>query len=347
PEVLRRAATSAHPLLRRTAAQSQHLPPDLLDLLARAEDQVVDNLLGVYHPDTPEEVLMRVYARLGGTFTAPVVAAGPEDDPPWIATAYVSGPSLAEAIAKAGRLPGGSVWPLGAGLVEALQAIHVEGVLHRDLKPSNVLMAADGPRVIDFGIARAMDATALTGTGTTIGTPGFMSPEQAEGGQVGSAGDIFSLGAVLALAATGSEPFGQGPPLAVLHRVVSSEPRLDGLHGSVRALISDCLAKNPADRPTTGQLLDRIAAHWSPPTDFPDTSPWPHAVTTLIDARATPATGRTSRPGQPHRNEKTWTAATRRPNRRATPPARERWLDCSPSWPPTGHVSRGPITPTP
>ncbi|WP_018386000.1 serine/threonine-protein kinase [Wenjunlia vitaminophila] len=227
---------------------------------------------------------------VSGAFTAPVVASGPEDDPPWIATLYVPGPSLAEAVAKVGALPEGSVWPLAAGLVEALRAIHAEGLLHRDLKPSNVLLAADGARVIDFGIARAMDTTALTGTGTTIGTPGFMSPEQAEGDQVSSASDVFSLGAVLAFAATGGEPFGQGPPLAVLHRVVNGEPRLDGLHGPVRSLITSCLAKNPADRPTTGQLLDRITSHWQPPADFPDTPPWPQAVTALTDAHATPAT---------------------------------------------------------
>ncbi|MEU8709916.1 tetratricopeptide repeat protein [Streptomyces sp. NPDC048565] len=249
---------------------------------------------------------------VGGAFTAPVVAAGSEDDAPWIATVYVPGPPLAEAVAKAGPLPDSSVWPLAAGLAEALAAIHAERLLHRDLKPSNVLLAADGPRVIDFGIARAMDATALTGTGAVIGTPGFMSPEQAEGGQVGPPSDVFSLGAVLAFAATGSEPFGQGPPLAVLHRVVTSEPRLGALRGPVRPLITACLAKNPADRPTTAQLLERITSHWSPPDDFPDTPPWPHAMTTLIDAHAAPATLRSTPPPQ-------------RPTSFATsPPGRER-----------------------
>ncbi|MFI2318787.1 tetratricopeptide repeat protein [Streptomyces anulatus] len=227
---------------------------------------------------------------VSGAFTAPVVAAGPEDDPPWIATVYVPGPSLAEAVAKAGGLPESSVWPLAAGLVEALQAIHDEGLLHRDLKPSNVLLAADGPRVIDFGIARAMDATALTGTGIAIGTPGFMSPEQAEGAPVGSASDVFALGAVLAFAATGHEPFGQGPPLAVLHRVVTGEPRLDGLTDPLRALVAACLEKNSGDRPSTAQLLERITPHWGPPDDVSDTRPWPRAVTALIDTRVTTST---------------------------------------------------------
>ncbi|MER8160872.1 serine/threonine-protein kinase [Streptomyces sp. NPDC094472] len=233
---------------------------------------------------------------VSGAFTAPVVAAGPEDDPPWIATVYIPGPSLAEAVATAGPLPEDALWPLAAGLVEALQAIHREGLLHRDLKPSNVLLAADGPRVIDFGISRAMDSTALTGAGTTIGTPGFMPPEQVEDHPVGLAGDVFSLGAVLAFAASGSEPFGQGPPLAILHRVVTGEPRLDGLPDPVRALVIACLAKKPADRPTPAQLLERIAAHWDAPDDFPFTPLWPEAVTTLIDTHATPATARYTEP---------------------------------------------------
>lgn len=227
---------------------------------------------------------------VSGAYTAPVVAAGPDDDPPWIATSYIPGPSLAEAVAAAGPLPDGSVWPLAAGLAEALQAIHDKDLLHRDLKPSNVLLAMDGPRVIDFGIARAMDGSALTRTGTAIGTPGFMSPEQAQGGQVWPASDVFSLGAVLAFAATGSEPFGQGPPLVVLQRVLASEPRLDRLTDPLRALVGACLAKNPADRPTPAQLLARLAGHWEPPTALPDTPPWPHAMTTLIQTRATTAT---------------------------------------------------------
>ncbi|MGW2183455.1 protein kinase domain-containing protein [Streptomyces sp. NPDC001732] len=227
---------------------------------------------------------------VSGAFTAPVVAAGPEDEPPWIATVYIPGPTLADAVTEGGPLPEGAVWPLAAGLVEALQAIHAKDLLHRDLKPSNVLLAADGPRVIDFGIARAMDATVLTGPGTAIGTPGFMSPEQAEGGQVGPASDVFALGAVIAFAATGHEPFGQGPPLPVLHRVVNGEPRLDGLTDPLRALVAACLAKNHADRPTTVQLLGQITAHWDPPDDFPPTPPWPQAVNALIQTRAIPAT---------------------------------------------------------
>ncbi len=252
----------------------------------------------VVHPDLARQAEFRRRFRrevaaaqaVSGAFTAPVVAAGPEDEPPWIATVYIPGPTLTDAVTRSGPLPEDSVWPVAAGLAEALQAIHAKDLLHRDLKPSNVLLAADGPRVIDFGIARAMDATVLTGTGTAIGTPGFMSPEQAEGGQIGPASDVFALGAVIAFAATGHAPFGLGPPLAILHRVVNGEPRLDGLTDPLHALVAACLAKNPADRPTTVQLLGQITAHWDPPDDVLPTPPWPQAVTALIQTRAIPAT---------------------------------------------------------
>lgn len=236
---------------------------------------------------------------VSGAFTAPVVAAGPEDDPPWIATVYVPGPDLAEAVERVGPLPEGSVWLLAAGLTEALQAIHGERLLHRDLKPSNVLVAADGPRVIDFGIARASEGTVLTGTGQVMGTPGFMSPEQAEGGNVGPASDVFALGAVIAYAAGATAPFGQGAPLEVLHRVVNGQPRLDALQGPLHELALACLAKNPAERPTLPQLLDRITSHWDPPDESPGMSPWPAAVTALIHHRTTHSTAPYTRPGGP------------------------------------------------
>ncbi|MFE0689441.1 Hsp70 family protein [Streptomyces xiamenensis] len=227
---------------------------------------------------------------VGGAFTAPVMAAGPQDDRPWIATVYIPAPDLAKAVGVAGPLPEGALWRLGAGLVEALQAIHMVGVLHRDLKPSNVLLAADGPRVIDFGIARTLEDTALTATGLVVGTAGFMAPEQAEGGEVGWASDVFALGAVIAFAATGAGPFGEGPPLAVLHRVVNGRPRLDGLTGPLRELVDACLAKDPRDRPALTALLEWIGAHWEQMDDFPGGSPWQEAVTTLIQRHATPPT---------------------------------------------------------
>jgi serine/threonine protein kinase len=137
---------------------------------------------------------------VSGAYTAPVVAVGLDDDPPWMATTFVVGPSLAEAVAEAGPLPELWVWRLAAGLTEALQDVHACGLVHRDLTPRNVLLAADGPRVIDFGISRALEGTALTATGLAVGTPSYMSPEQADGAKVGSASDVFSLGCVIAFA---------------------------------------------------------------------------------------------------------------------------------------------------
>src|SRR5580692_4499676 len=165
-----------------------------------------------------------VARRVSGLFTAPVIDADLDGPVPWLATAYVKGPSLADAVSSHGPLPAGSVLALAAGLAEALNAIHAAGVVHRDLKPANVLLAEDGPRVIDFGISRAVEASALTHTGLVVGSPGFMSPEQAEGREVGPPSDIFSLGAVLAFAATGQGPFGTGSTPALVYRVVHSLP---------------------------------------------------------------------------------------------------------------------------
>ena len=150
--------------------------------------------------------------RVSGVFTAAVVDADIDGPVAWLATSYVQGPSLEEAVDSHGPLPEASLLALAAGLAESLTAIHSAGVVHRDLKPSNVLLAQDGPRVIDFGISRAAESTALTRTGLVIGSPGFMSPEQATGGETGQPTDIFSLGAVLAFAATGEGPFGKGRP---------------------------------------------------------------------------------------------------------------------------------------
>ncbi|MFE0690668.1 protein kinase [Streptomyces xiamenensis] len=242
---------------------------------------------------------VRAARAVSGAFTAPVVAAGPSDDPPWFATLYIPGPDLATAVTSAGRLPEEAVWPLMAGLAEALQTVHAAGLLHRDLKPSNVLLATDGPRVIDFGIARTLESTALTGTGQIIGTAGFISPEHIEDRPVGPASDVFALGAVIAFAATGSEPFGQGMPLAVLHRVLHNAPGLAGLHGALHELTAACLAKNPDDRPTLSELLDRIPSHWDPPEDVRIASPWPDAVTTFIHHRAVPPTAAYTQPAGP------------------------------------------------
>ncbi|MFE4600446.1 serine/threonine-protein kinase [Kitasatospora indigofera] len=198
--------------------------------------------------------------RVGGTWTAPVLDADTEGGRLWVASGYVAGPALTTAVREFGPLPEPAVRTLGVGLAEALTHVHRLGLVHRDVKPSNVLLTLDGPRLIDFGIARALDATTvLTQSGQVFGSPGFMSPEQANGLPAGPASDVFSLGAVLAYAATGAMPFGSGVSAPVLlYRVLHEEPDLSGLAGPLLPLVRDCLAKDPSARPTTGQLRERL-----------------------------------------------------------------------------------------
>ncbi|MBT2401194.1 serine/threonine-protein kinase [Streptomyces sp. ISL-100] len=193
--------------------------------------------------------------RVQGLFTAPVIDADTDGAQPWLATAYVPGPSLADAVVAHGALPVEAVLLLIAGMAEALHVIHGAGIVHRDLKPSNVLLAADGPRVIDFGIAYAADATSLTGSGVTIGTPSFMAPEQAAGKRVTPATDIFALGQVAAYAATGSPAFGEGTSHGVLYRIVHEEPDLSGVPERLMELVSRCLAKDPDARPSVTEVI--------------------------------------------------------------------------------------------
>jgi hypothetical protein len=197
---------------------------------------------------------------VGGFYTAPVVDADTTAERPWLAVAYVAGPSLADAVSAGGPLPPHAVIRLGLGLAEALQAIHAAGVIHRDLKPSNVLLAADGPRVIDFGIARAAEHSSLTRTGTILGSAGFMAPEQITGAEMGPAADVFALGAVLTFAATGQGPFGEGRTEALAYRVVYTEPTLDGLPEPIREIVARCLAKDPRQRPGPGEVIAALSA---------------------------------------------------------------------------------------
>ncbi|MFE4367432.1 serine/threonine-protein kinase [Streptomyces sp. NPDC056835] len=195
----------------------------------------------------------------GPRWSAPVLDAGPEAAVPWVATAYVAGPSLTHAVGTYGPLPEHSVRALGAGLAEALAAVHGLGLVHRDVKPSNVLLAPDGPRLIDFGIARATDGTAsLTSTGVSVGSPGYMSPEQILGKAVTGAADVFSLGAVLAYAVTGTSPFPGDSSAALLYKVVHEEPELGSLRGELRELVADCLAKDPSSRPAPADIVRRL-----------------------------------------------------------------------------------------
>jgi serine/threonine protein kinase len=198
--------------------------------------------------------------RVSGLFTALVVDADVDGPVPWLATAYVSGPALSDAVARHGPMPARQALALAAGLAEGLSAIHAAFVVHCDLKPSNVLLAQDGPRVIDFGISRAAEAASLAGTGLVVGSPGFMSPEQAMGGDIGPPSDVFSLGAVLAFAATGQGPFGEGSRPELAYRLVYSDPNLDQLPAELCSLVGHCLAKEPAERPTADELLAEVAA---------------------------------------------------------------------------------------
>ncbi len=198
--------------------------------------------------------------RVGGKFTAPVLDADVHANPPWLATGYVAGFSLTEAVETYGPFTENSLLVLAHGLAEALLAVHGAGLVHRDLKPSNVLLALDGPKVIDFGIARAIEDSKLTTTGKVIGSPGFMCPEQVTGAPFGPAGDVFALGGVLVFAATGQGPFGVGEMVQMLWRVVYEEPHLEGVPERLRSLVAACLTKDPAARPTPERLLAELTA---------------------------------------------------------------------------------------
>ncbi|MGH3250114.1 MAG: PQQ-binding-like beta-propeller repeat protein [Trebonia sp.] len=243
----------------------------------------------VCHPDlAADPAFVQRFAReataaqaVNGVYTAQVLGAGPYDKPPWMATVYVPGPPLSDYVHGFGPLPELAVWRLAAGLAEALLAVHATGLVHRDLKPSNVLLAVDGPRVIDFGIASALEDTALTTTGGVLGSPPYMAPEQAMGTPTGQASDVFALGGTLAFAATGAAPFGDGDAPAVLFRVVHMAPALDHLPDRLRYVLGSCLAKDPAARPTLPQLLracqDAAAAGGNSAASF-----WPRQMTAVI-----------------------------------------------------------------
>ena len=198
--------------------------------------------------------------RVHGLYTAQVLDADPAATPPWLVTAYVPGPSLQEAVAGHGPMPEAMAFRLVAGVAEALQAIHSAGVVHRDLKPSNVLLAPDGPRVIDFGIARALEATSLTRSGMMVGSPQFMAPEQILDKPVTPAIDVFALGSLAAYAVLGRPPFGEGHAAAVSYRVLHEAPDLTGCPAQLRPLIERCLRKEPAARPAPSQILEYCLA---------------------------------------------------------------------------------------
>ncbi|QGV77818.1 serine/threonine-protein kinase [Streptomyces ficellus] len=280
--------------------------------------------------------------RVQGLYTAPVIDSDTDARQPWLATAYVPGPSLADAVQAHGRLPVDTVLLLVAGIAEALQVIHGAGIVHRDLKPANVLLAADGPRVIDFGIARAADATSLTGSGVTIGTPSFMSPEQAAGRTVTAATDIFALGQVTAYAALGSPAFGEGTSHGVLYRIVHEEPQLDGLPDRLRELVTRCLAKDPAERPSVADILTLCQAA-SDQTTLRRPEEWlPGAVAADITTRAAAPAPVAATTPPPPAQPPTAPAAPAAP---ATPPPAQAPQQAPAAHAPTAHAA--PATPPP
>ncbi|MFJ4694483.1 PQQ-binding-like beta-propeller repeat protein [Streptomyces sp. NPDC088766] len=197
--------------------------------------------------------------RVSGAFTAPVVDADPEAERPWMATLFIPGPTLSQHVKRNGPMGAGELRRLMAGLAEALRDIHRVGVVHRDLKPSNVLLAEDGPKVIDFGISRPKDSELRTETGKLIGTPPFMAPEQfRRPREVGPAADVFALGSVLVHAATGRGPFDSDSPYVVAYQVVHDEPDLTGVPESLAPMVLRCLAKEPEDRPTPDELMREL-----------------------------------------------------------------------------------------
>ncbi|MEV0646235.1 serine/threonine-protein kinase [Phytomonospora sp. NPDC050363] len=212
--------------------------------------------------------------QVAGPYTAAVVDADADAPTPWLASEFVRGPSLEQAVAASGPLPEDQALRLAAGLAAALTEVHRAGIVHRDLKPSNVILSPDGPKVIDFGVARAADGdgrSALTHTGWVVGSPSFMSPEHAGEQPVSAASDIFSLGCVLYLACTGRAPFEGATPMQVLYQVVNGHPDFSAIAPTVRAIVERCLAKDPAARPTPDEIQRAVGMvapsgqPWTPP----------------------------------------------------------------------------------
>ncbi|GAA1993820.1 serine/threonine-protein kinase [Catenulispora subtropica] len=221
--------------------------------------------------------------RVSGPWISRVLDADPDAESPWLATEYVAGPTLDAAVTRFGPLPTETVAVLAECLGQALRAVHEAGVVHRDIKPNNILLAADGPRLIDFGIARATDDTKLTATHAGVfGVAGFIAPERIERQALLPAGDVFAGGAVLSFAATGRMAFGGGEPVTVAYRVVHAEPDLADLPEELRPLVTACLAKDPAQRPDAGRMAATAAR-------LRGTSDWPGVPTTpdWSDASAT------------------------------------------------------------
>ncbi|MEU6326399.1 serine/threonine-protein kinase [Streptomyces sp. NPDC047049] len=281
--------------------------------------------------------------RVGGRWTAPVLDADTEAAVPWVATGYIAGPTLSEVVGGSygrpgsyGPLPEHSLRQLAYGLACALRDIHGCGLVHRDLKPSNVLLTIDGPRVIDFGIARALDAVGdrtRTRTGTVLGSPSFMSPEQVRGQRAGPASDVFCVGSVLAYAATGQQPFGSlsSGVHAVMFKIAQEDPELAGAPDGIRGLLQDCLAKDPAARPAPEEIAERTG----PVPGGPSAAPWlPAELIARLGAHAVRLLDTDTPPGgQPP------TLTSTRPSPAPAPPPPD---EPTPPAPPDGTLAPAP-----
>jgi hypothetical protein len=236
--------------------------------LARTEDRE-QRAVKLLHPDLAEDTEVRsrflreaqVARQVARFCTAQIVDVDLAGDRPFVVTEYVDGPSLRTLVADEGPLSGGQLERLAIGMATALVAIHRAGVVHRDFKPANVLIGPDGPRVIDFGISRALDVSSTLSGGRAVGTPAYMSPEQLSGRDADPAMDVFAFGATLVFAATGAPPFGQDSIPAVMSRILTGEPDLGGLSGSLRGLAAACLDKDPARRPNAREALLALLGH--------------------------------------------------------------------------------------
>ncbi|QHY98827.1 Serine/threonine-protein kinase AfsK [Streptomyces sp. S4.7] len=271
--------------------------------------------------------------RLTGRWVVPVTAAAAEEREPWLATAFVPGPSLAEAAALYGPLPPEAVRTLGARLAEALTEVHGAGLVHRDVKPGNVLLALDGPRLIDFGIARSTGATALTESDVVIGSPGYLSPEQAQAraGELGPPSDVFSLGCVLVYATTGRRPFGTGSAAAVLFRTVHEEPDLDGVPPELLGLLTRCLAKDPRNRPGAAEVREALGGDGGEPGGW-----LPGTLTRLVAERSAAVLTLPDPP--PDQGTERTTVADSLSD--AVPVADAATVTAAPTWPPASGPSR-------
>lgn len=236
-------------------------------------------------------------ARVQGVCTVRVIEADTDSPNPFLVTEYAEGPSLSEHVSAAGPLAPGLLYGLAAGLAEALSAIHASGVIHRDLKPSNVLLTPAGPKVIDFGIAQTLDSTAVTKTGMTVGSAGFMAPEQIMG-QPGQAADIFAWGLVIGYAASGRQPYGTGPVDVILYRIMHGTPDVSSVHGRLRPLVEAALTRDPAERPTASALVQGLAGESHDPGYTPTQTVLARTwlLAAPVDAQVTSARRRTIHP---------------------------------------------------